>query len=138
MKRIFLALASVVLSTGCVSTTILQSNPPDAKVLIDGSARGQTPYTHSETVTAFTHHAVTIQKDGYKDVNGLIAADQWQAGKLVASILCFLPGILFSTEYPPTYNYNLERAGAAVPATSLPRYDPDGLLAATTAQREQR
>lgn len=108
MKRATLLAAAVL--TGCTSTTVINSNPDHAQVLIDGAPRGETPFTYAEQVNAGTRHQLTLRKAGYRDLNTYIAADQWNVGKVIISALFCLPGLFFSSEYPPGYNFSLEPA----------------------------
>jgi hypothetical protein len=117
----------LVTAAGCASTTVLSTQPPGATVQLDGMMLGQTPFTFTETVSVFTKHMLVMRKDGFEDLSATIQPDQWQAGKIVLSILCFVPGLFWSTEYPPAYNFVMVPRGAH--ATDLPvTYDPDNLV----------
>lgn len=137
-----LLLIVVAFAAGCASTTVINTQPPGAMVIMDGATWGQTPYAFTETVSVFTKHVVTLHRDGFQDLTAVIAADQWQTGKVVLSILCFWPGLFFSTEYAPAYNFTMMPAGPMMmppppggqpppPPISekmLRLYDPDNLI----------
>jgi uncharacterized lipoprotein YajG len=44
-KLLALILAGSILLSGCVSTTMIQSNPSNAKLYLNGEPVGRTPYT---------------------------------------------------------------------------------------------
>jgi hypothetical protein len=110
---------------GCTSTTTISSRPTGANVTVDGQNLGPAPALWSNTVWAGTKNQVRLSMPGYQDVNTTIAADQWSVGRVVASVLCFLPGLLWSTDYRPEYEFSLQPAGGyAVPGELPPGYYP--------------
>jgi hypothetical protein len=115
-----LAVLAVVAASACTSTTVISSRPAGAHLYLDGVYKGDTPYTHSETTFVWTKHAVRLEKDGYKESRGMIYADNWNVAGVLASIFCFLPGLLFSTEYRPSYEFSLEPAQPAYPGATYP------------------
>ena len=110
MRSLTAALVALALTTGCTSTTLINSRPDGAAVSIDGVNVGKTPATWSSTVWVGTKNSVQLSAPGYQPTTSFISADQWNVGKLVISIICFLPGILFSTEYRPSYEFTLQPA----------------------------
>jgi hypothetical protein len=131
-----LAVISAVLcalATGCASTTVIRSSPSGATVRdIHGQKVGKTPYTYSGTGTINSSETFTIEKPGYEDttvtvkrdqVNGLAIAG-WSAGALLTSWsiigLGLAAGILWSADYPPVYNVDLD----PLPATEQPEPVP--------------
>lgn len=110
---------------GCTSTTTILSRPTGANVSVDGQNLGPAPALWSNTVWAGTKNHVRLSMQGYQDVNTTIAADQWSVGRVVASVLCFLPGLLWSTDYRPEYEFALQPAGGyGVPGELPPGYYP--------------
>ena len=62
LKNISLLLAGAVLITSCSSTTLIQSNPPGAKVYLNDEAVGTTPYTHKDKkIVVVGHHSPSFQ-----------------------------------------------------------------------------
>lgn len=116
-----LLLVLLLVLCACTSTTTINSRPTGAKVTVDGQYAGTTPTEWSQTVWANTKNHVRLQMPGYRELFTYISADDWQTGRVIASILCFLPGLLWSTEYKPTYEFVLEPEGGTVP---VPTYAP--------------
>jgi hypothetical protein len=110
MRALVLAFIAAALATGCTSSTIINSRPSGANVVVDGQNLGQTPAQWSETVWAGTKNNVRLSMPGYNDTTATIAADQWSVGRVIASVLCFLPGLLWSTDYRPSYEFALQPA----------------------------
>ncbi len=121
MRRLVL----ISMCLGCTSSTIINSRPDRAMVSVDGQNLGEAPAQWSETVWAGTKNTVRLSLPGYRDANGIIAADQWSIGRVVISILCFLPGLLWSTDYRPSYEFALQPDDNGYPAPP-PGYYPPG------------
>ncbi|MDP3233746.1 MAG: PEGA domain-containing protein [Myxococcales bacterium] len=107
---------------GCTSSTIINSRPDRAMVTVDGQNLGEAPAQWSDTVWAGTKNSVRLSMPGYRDTNAIISADQWSVGRVIISILCFLPGLLWSTDYRPSYEFALqpESGGYQAPGSYPP------------------
>ena len=127
MRAFWIGLFSV-LASACTSSTIIASRPAGANVFVDGHDLGQAPAQWSETVWAGTKNTVRLSLPGYNDTNATIAADQWSVGRVIASVLCFLPGLLWSTDYRPSYEFALQPAAGGgwyqAPGQMPPGYYP--------------
>jgi hypothetical protein len=93
---------------GCASSTLIKSNPPGAKLVLDGQDLGETPYTYSDRAAAGTMRTVTLKKEGYKDFNGTIKREQLSVGALIGGIFLLIP-LIWILEYPPQYNFEMEK-----------------------------
>ena len=93
---------------GCASSTLIMSNPPGAKLYLDGQFKGETPYTYSDRAAAGTLRAVTLKKEEYKDFNGTIKREQLSVGALIGGIFLLIP-LIWILEYPPQYNFEMEK-----------------------------
>jgi PEGA domain len=124
LKAFLIALLTA--SMACTSTTVVNSRPQGARVFIDGAFVGEAPATHSETVTASTKNMVRLEMPGYKEAKGVIAADQWNGAKVAGSVVCGLLslvgfiGLLWSTEYKPTYEFTLVPETGGLPGNYAP------------------
>ncbi|MDX2013164.1 MAG: PEGA domain-containing protein [Myxococcaceae bacterium] len=136
MRAFVFAGLAVALASGCTSSTIINSRPPGATVTVDGQNLGQAPAQWSETVWAGTKNTVRLSLPGYNDTNATIAADQWSVGRVIASVLCFLPGLLWSTDYRPSYEFALQPAAGGgwyqQPGQMPPGYYPPPPAPGTT------
>ena len=93
---------------GCASSTLIKSNPPGAKLYLDGQVQGETPYTYSDKAVAGTMRTVTLKMEGYKDFNGTIKREQLSVGALIGGIFLLVP-LIWVLEYPPQYNFEMEK-----------------------------
>lgn len=101
------ASAALVLSTGCVSATVIRSEPSGATVYIDGSKVGRTPYTYADTKTAGTITRIRLRKEGYEDFETLLVRnEEFQAGPCIGGALFLVP-LLWVMGYQPEHNYEL-------------------------------
>lgn len=114
MSSVKLVFASVSFSffiLSCSSTTTIRSEPSGATLLINGNKVGETPYTYSDSKIMFSKQQVSLKKRGYKSFSSVITRDELAAGPLLAGIFCFFPVLLWSFEYAPFYNFELEKSG---------------------------
>ncbi len=107
MRKHLIAL-TLLAATGCASTTVIESRPSGAKVRLNGATVGRTPYVHSDTEFSGTAKNFSVEMEGYESRQVVVKRDQWGNGKTVLSILFFLPGLLWSAEYPPQQLVELE------------------------------
>jgi len=123
------AVTLVAFSTGCASTTVIKSNPTGAKVFIDGSPVGKTPYTMTDTKTIFSSTSVRLEKPGYEPFSAnLPRFEEVDVGPTVGgACLGLTTGIgliflLWMGKYKAEHTYDLERrgGGGGAPATSAP------------------
>jgi hypothetical protein len=93
---------------GCASATVIKSNPPGAKLILDGQFKGETPYTYSDSSAAGTMRTVILKKGGYKDFTGHIKREQLSVGALIGGILLLIP-LIWVLEYPSEYTFEMEK-----------------------------
>ena len=107
IKSVSILLAALVLTTSCMSRTMIQSEPSGAKVYLDGEPVGHTPYTHSDTKIVGTCMTVRLEKDGYDTFNTSICRnEEADAGAIVGGIFLLFP-FLWTMKYKPTHTYEL-------------------------------
>ncbi|MFL5322476.1 MAG: PEGA domain-containing protein [Myxococcaceae bacterium] len=113
-----LVLSLAMMSFACASTTVIRSNPPGASITsVEGGYSGRTPFTYSDSNIVGTTRAFTIAAPGYEPQTLIIKKDQWDAGRLVLSVLggliLLVPyvGILWSADYEPVYEVHLKPSG---------------------------
>src|ERR1700704_5961761 len=63
---------AAALAGGCASETVIRSNPPGAKVFIDGAYVGQTPYTMSDTKIVGSTTGVRLEYPGFQPTSASI------------------------------------------------------------------
>ena len=93
---------------GCASTTLIKSNPPGAKLQVDGQSVGETPYFYTDKAASGTVKTVALKKEGYKDSNGLVRREKLSASALIGGIFLIVP-FVWILEYPSQYNFEMEK-----------------------------
>lgn len=93
---------------GCASATVIKSNPPGAKLYLDGQYKGETPYTYSDRAAAGTMRSVTLKKEDYKDFTGHIKRETLSVPALIGGIFLLIPSI-WILEYPSEYTFEMEK-----------------------------
>ncbi len=109
-KLIACLLAETILLSGCVSSTLIQSNPSGAKLYVDGTLVGSTPYTHRDTKIVGSNTDIRIVKEGYETLYTSFSRDEEVAvGPIIAGIFVWIP-LLWVMKYRPMHHYELEKA----------------------------
>ena len=106
-----IAVAALVAS-GCASSTVIRSNPPGAKIYIDGQYLGTEPVTQKDTAILGSSKSILLKKEGYRDAHGTIRKEEVKAGPLVAGIIFTIP-LLWVMGYPSEYTFELEERTSA-------------------------
>ncbi len=112
MKRNFLFFTSVlfviILLNSCMSSTLIESEPSDAKVFINGRYAGKTPVVMADRKLALSTTFVRLEKEGYKPVETYIIRDEEiDIGAAVAGLFLYYPW-LWIFKYKPVHSYILE------------------------------
>jgi len=104
-----LTLASVIIISGCASTTLLTTAPANASVYIRGQNRGETPYKYSDIKVTFSSTPVTFKKSGYLDKTIILKKNEKiNEVALLSGVVFYIP-FLWIMEYDPYHNYELEK-----------------------------
>lgn len=102
----FLAIL-ILMTTSCVSTTMIQSTPTGAKIYIDGQPAGTTPYTYSDTKIVGSVTSVKIEMEGYQPMNTMFTrSEQADVGAIIGGVFFLVP-FLWTMKYNPTRTYEL-------------------------------
>jgi len=83
MKKLIALTMVFFFPFGCASTTLIESNPPGAKLQVDGQVVGETPHFYTDKAVAGTAKTVTLKKEGYKDFNGYIEREKLSVPALI-------------------------------------------------------
>jgi hypothetical protein len=122
LGRLFPVAAAVTLSafSGCASSTVLQSQPPGARVTINGALVGTTPYTMTDTKIVGSTTPVRLEYPGYAPLDVTISRNEdLDVLALIGGLLVLVP-FLWIMKYQPTHVYTLQPAGAAPAGYQLP------------------
>jgi hypothetical protein len=108
MKKVTALTMVLLFLIGCASTTLIKSNPPGAKLHVDGQVVGETPHFYTDKAVAGTVKKVTLKKEGYKDFNGSIEREKLSIPALIGGIFLLVP-FVWLLEYPSRYSFKLEK-----------------------------
>jgi len=99
---------------GCVSTTLIRTNPKGAKVYADGEYLGKSPVQYSSTKIAGSTTMLEFKKEGYETLYSVITrSGQANVGAIVGGVLTAwtfvgLTFFFWTTDYQPGYSFELE------------------------------
>ena len=114
-----LAVAGLILLESCASSTVIQSNPAGAKLYLNNSLVGTTPYTHKDTKIVGTSTNVRLEKEGYQPLSTYFARnEQADVGAIVGGVFFLFP-FLWTMKYDPDRTYELMPATQLAPAGSI-------------------
>lgn len=108
MKKLIALSMALFFFLGCASTTLIKSDPPGAKLQVDGQVVGETPYFYTDKAAAGTVKTVTLKKEDYKDLNGLIRREKLSVPALIGGIFLVVP-FVWILEYPSQYSFEMEK-----------------------------
>jgi len=100
---------------GCASSTLIQSQPPGARVYVNGAAVGNTPFTMTDTKIVGSTTAIRLELPGYQTLDTTISRnEELDALALVGGIFLLVP-FLWVMKYQAAHNYQLQPAYGGAP-----------------------
>ena len=104
------ALITAAAFTGCASSTVLQSQPPGARVFLNNVPVGTTPYTMTDSNIVGTATAVRLEYPGYQPLNTYIVRnEELDALALIGGLFLLVP-FLWVMKYNASHFYQLQPA----------------------------
>lgn len=101
-------MAIVILFASCSSSTMIISNPPNAKLYIDGEMVGQTPYKHLDSKIVGSSIEIRIVKDGYEPfLDNITKNEEADVGAIIGGLFIWVP-FLWAMKYKPSHSYELK------------------------------
>jgi len=98
---------------GCVSSTVLQSQPQGARVFLNGVPVGTTPYTMTDTNMSGTATQVRLEYPGFDPFNAMIVrSEELDPMALIGGIFLLVP-FLWILGYQPTHYFTMQPLGGA-------------------------
>ena len=88
MKNLMIVVLAALMVSGCVTKVFFDSSEPGAEVYLDGEKIGETPFTANVSAYAWYDPAVTIKKEGYKELRTFLKPEP-RVGNIVAGVLFF-------------------------------------------------
>jgi hypothetical protein len=108
IRSISFFLALSILFASCSSSTMIQSSPSKAKVYIDGSLVGETPYLHTDSKIVGSSMVVKLEKEGFNPLIATITKDEEvNVGAIIGGLFVVVP-YLWIMKYQPEHNYVLK------------------------------
>ena len=96
---------------GCASSTVLQTQPPGARVSINGAVVGNTPYTLTDTKIVGSTTPIHFEYPGYAPLDVTLSrSEEVDILPLIAGIFLLVP-LLWVTKYQATHLYQLQPPG---------------------------
>jgi len=107
VTRVAAASLALAFASGCVSTTLIKSQPSGAKIYLDGEAVGKTPYLMSDTKIVGSATRVKLVLEGHEHLDAVIQRNEvFDAGACLGGVLVLFP-FLWIQGYKPEHNYEL-------------------------------
>jgi hypothetical protein len=92
VRRSAALITAVSLITACSSSTVIRSNPSGAKVFLDGTYAGTTPYTLSDKKIVGSSTAIRLEYPGLQPATLTLSKnEELQIGALIGGIFLLVP-----------------------------------------------
>ena len=103
-------------ATGCSSMVYFASDPPGAKLSINGVSYGETPRNVQLSWTTFSTFSVKLEKEGYQPYTGNLPGEPKWVYIILEGLFCW--PLLLLNAYGPraSYHFNLRPLGEAPPS----------------------
>lgn len=107
-KFISFSLAVIIFFASCSSSTMIVSNPPKAKLYVDGEMVGETPYRHSDTKIVGSTTDIRMEKEGYKPlITDITKNEEADIGAIIGGLFVWVP-FLWTLKYKSSHTFNLQ------------------------------
>jgi PEGA domain len=104
----------------CASTTLIQSQPPGARLYLNGEVVGATPYALTDTKIVGSTTTVRLELPGFETTNGAITRnEEFDVGACVGGVFLLVP-FLWIMGYKPTHTFEMRPLGAPAPGYVYP------------------
>lgn len=95
----------------CSSSTVIRSNPSGAKVFLDGSFVGTTPYTMSDTKIVSSTTSVRLEYPGLPaQTHQIHRSEEFSVAACIGGVFLLVP-FLWIMGYKPDHSYELTQGG---------------------------
>lgn len=120
-QRITALILLAALLSSCASTTLIQTIPSGAKLYVDGSQVGPTPYSLRDSKITGASTTIRLEAEGYEPLNTVITKDEEvNVGAIVGGVFFLVP-FLWTMQYKPVRTYELHsvKTDVSTPANNL-------------------
>lgn len=102
-----LSMAVILFLSSCSSSTIIRSEPPGARVYLNGQEVGKTPYTMTDEKIVGSKTILDLKLEGYEPFyTTIIRNEDLDVGALIGGIFVWIP-LLWIMKYQPDHKYQL-------------------------------
>jgi hypothetical protein len=116
-SAVALPLAVAVLIASCASSTVIDSVPGGAKVYINESYAGTTPYKHTDKRIVGSTLDVRLEMNGFEPLSTTITKnEEVDVGAVIGGFLLVVP-FAWVMKYQPEHVYELVPRGTSSPGT---------------------
>ncbi len=106
-KCIALLLVVSLFFASCSSSTLIMSEPSNAKLYLNGQYVGTTPYQHKDKKVVGTTTNVRLEKEGYETLHTSFSRDEdVDVGAIIGGIFFLFP-FIWTMKYDPTRTYEM-------------------------------
>jgi hypothetical protein len=107
LLRAAAAATALAFASGCASTTLIRTEPPGAKVYLNGELAGRTPLPMTDTKIVGSTTYVRFVMDGYQPFDTVIIRNEmFDPGACLGGVLVLFP-FLWIMGYKPDHYYEL-------------------------------
>lgn len=93
---------------GCASSTVIQSQPPGARVFLNNVPVGTTPYTMTDANIVGTATQVRLEYPGYQPLTTyIVRSEELDALAFIGGFILLVP-FLWMMKYSPSHFYQLQ------------------------------
>jgi len=125
LKKTIAAVLLTVFTSACAQQAVFLSEPPGARVTVDGKVVGVTPCKFNYSTSAGENYEVSVSMDGYDTVRHEITADEVDrsarkkllaAGLLIPGGGALMLGALFTKKLKANYEFALKKSAPPLTA----------------------
>jgi hypothetical protein len=107
IKSLPVILLTLTIISACTSTTLIQSVPEGARVIINNETLGVTPYEYKDSKISFSETHLTLELEGYEPFDARLTKDEEiNVGAVIGGCLFWFP-FIWTMEYKPVHTYEL-------------------------------
>jgi hypothetical protein len=120
----FVSAVTLCSLASCASSTIIMSQPPGAKLYLNGEPVGQTPYTMTDTKIVGSTTAVRLELPGFEPSTGVISRnEEFDVGACIGGVFVLFP-FLWIMGYKANHTFEMRPLGAGAPGGYPPGSPP--------------
>jgi hypothetical protein len=129
LRKVIAAILLTVFTSACAHQAAFLSEPPGARVMVDGKVVGVTPCTFDYSTSAGDSYEVSVSMDGYDTIRHEITADEVDrvarkkllaAGLLIPGGSALMLGALFTRKLKANYEFALKKSAPTLTAQADP------------------